>query len=209
MKANVTLAALVGALLISSASLVRAEEPAASATPATPPAAPDTRLFGGVVANKAHLTATVEKIDYLSRQVILKGDNGERKAITAGPEVKRLMEIRVGDTIDIEYAETVLVLAGDNAGGPAHEESTKVQRATKEESPGGVLVKTTRVLATVEALDFKARTATLRGPNRTVTINVPPEAVNFEKVKVGDSVFLEYTQSIAAAVTKKAPAPAK
>lgn len=209
MKTNTTLAALVGALLISSASLVQAEEPAANATPAAQPAAPETRLFGGVVANQVKMTATVERIDYLSREVILKGDNGERKAITAGPEVKRLMEIREGDTIEIEYAETVLVLAGDSAGAPAHEESTKVQRTTKEESPGGALVKTTRVLATVVALDFKARTATLRGPNRTVTINVPPEAVNFEKVKVGDSVFLQYTQSIAAAVTKKAPAPAK
>ena len=84
-----------------------------------------------------------------------------------------------------------------------------MERAGKDEKPGAIVTRTTKVLATVEALDFKARTATLKGPNRTVTINVPADAVNFEKMKVGDSVYLEFTQAIAAAVTKYAPTPAK
>ena len=200
--------ALGAVLLLSSASLVRAVEPAAAAAPAAQAAAPAPRLFGGVVADAVHAKATVENIDYLTREVVLKMESGELKSIVAGPEVQRLTEIHQGDTIEMVYAESVVVLAGDAAGAPAREDSTQIQRAGMDQKPGAVVVKTTRVLATVEALDFKARTATLKGPNRTVTINVPADAVNFEKVKVGDSVYLEFTQAIAAAVTKSAPTPA-
>jgi len=215
MKANTIRATkaltLVGALLISTAGLIRAEDKPAAAPTAPAPAAPasEPRLFGGVVADAVHAKATVEKIDYLTREVVLKLESGELKSIVAGPEVLRLTEIHQGDTIEMVYAESVIVLAGDSAGAPSRQDSMDVQRTGKDQLPGGAVVKTTKVLGTVTALDFKARTATLKGPNRTVTINVPAEAVNFEKVKVGDSVYLEFTQAVAVAVTKTAPAPAK
>jgi hypothetical protein len=191
---------LVSVLLLSGVSLLNAAEPA------KPTAAPEPRLFGGLVAEAVHLTATVEQINYETRVVTLKGEKGGVRTITAGPEVKRLAEIKQGDTIEAVYAESVVVLAGDAAGAPARDDTVQVERATKAEKPGAAMLMTTRVLATVTALDFKARTATLKGPNRTVTINVPADAVNFEKTKIGDSVYLEFTQAIAAAVTKSAPA---
>jgi hypothetical protein len=196
---------LVSVLLISGVSLLNAAEPAKPAAPAAAPA-PEPRLFGGMVAEAVHVTATVEAINYETRAVTLKSDKGELRTITAGPEVKRLAEIKVGDTIEAVYAESVTVLAGDPAGAPARDDSVQMERASKEEKPGGAMLMTTRVLATVTALDFTARTATLKGPNRTVTINVPAEAVNFEKMKIGDSVYLEFNQALAVAVTKSAPA---
>jgi hypothetical protein len=200
---------LVSVLIISGVSLLNAAEPAkpAAAAPAAAPVAKaEPRLFGGAVADAVHVTATVEAINYETRAVTLKGEKGEVRTITAGPEVKRLAEIKVGDTIEAVYAEAVTVLAGDSAGAPKRDDSVQVERATKEEKPGGAMLMTTRVLATITALDFKARTATLQGPSRTVTINVPAEAVNFEKCKVGDSVYLEFNQALAVAVTKSAPA---
>jgi hypothetical protein len=201
---------LVSVLLLSGVSLLNAAEPAKPAAPAAPapaPAAkPEPRLFGGMVADAVHVKATVEAINYETRVVTLKTEQGEVRTITAGPEVKRLAEIKVGDTIEAVYAEAVTVLAGDSAGAPKRDDSVQVERASKEEKPGGAMLMTTRVLGTVTALDFKARTATLKGPNRTVTINVPAEAVNFEKMKVGDSVYLEFNQALAVAVTKSAPA---
>lgn len=194
---NIALLTLVSALLLAGTSLLRAADPA---TPDAP------RLFGGLVADAVHVTATVQKINYETRAVTLVGQKGEVRTIVAGPEVKRLAEIKVGDTIEAVYAEAVVVLAGDAVGAPAREDSMDVVRADKSEKPGAAVVTTTRVLATIVALDFKARTATLKGPERTVTINVGPDAVNFEKTKVGDNVYLEFTNAIAAAVTKSAPA---
>jgi hypothetical protein len=50
---------------------------------------------------------------------------------------------------------------------------------------------------TIEAVDYKARTVTIRGLNAgTVTLDVPPEAVRFEQVKVGDTVKATYYDRI-------------
>jgi hypothetical protein len=192
---------LVSVLLLSGSSLLNAAD-----TAAAPAAKPEPRLFGGLVAEAVHVKATVEAINYETRVVTLKGEQGGVRTITAGPEVKRLAEIKQGDTIEAVYAESVTVLAGDAAGAPKRDDSVQVERATKEEKPGAAMLMTSRVLATVTALDHAARTATLKGPNRTVVINVPADAVNFDKVKVGDSVYLEINQALAAAVTKSAPA---
>jgi hypothetical protein len=217
MNAKAVLAAFAGVILLSSAAL-RAEDPAAQPAPAAAAAPevavpPTPRVFGGVVAESIHVTATVESIDYLTREIILKSDKGEREAMTLGDQVKRITDIHKGDTVEIVYAESVSVLVAGVGTTPARDENVSVQRAGSDQNPGAVVTKTTRILATIEALDYTARTATLKGPHKTVTINVGPEAVNFDKVKVGDSVYLEYTQAIAAAVTKhapvEAPAPAK
>jgi hypothetical protein len=51
----------------------------------------------------------------------------------------------------------------------------------------------TSVQGTVEAVDYKARTVTIRGvKGGVVTLDVPPEAVRFDQVKVGDTVTATY-----------------
>src|SRR5262249_3645685 len=55
--------------------------------------------------------------------------------------------------------------------------------------PGVVVADVTRITATVEAIDQAKRTVTLKGwQGRTVTLTVPPEAKNFDQIKVGDRV---------------------
>lgn len=201
---------LGAALLLAGASLARAADAAAPAplpapAIAAPPMAVEPHVFGGIVADAVEVTATVEKINYETREVTLKNETGELLTFTAGPEVQRLAEVKQGDTIKAVYAEAVKVLITNPAGGPSREDSVQMERAGKDQKPGGAVVKTTRVQGSIEALDFKARTATLKGPKGSVKVNVGPEAVNFEKFKVGDSVLIEYTQAVAVAVTKSAP----
>jgi len=210
MKTQLTSLNKIAALTLGTALLLAGSSPARAAEPAMKDAAmakaPAPRVFGGLVAETQHLKAVVQSINYETREVVLKGEKGMVRTVTAGPEIKRLAEIKVGDTVELGLIEALAVFFGDAAGAPARDQSVEVVRAAKEDKPGAALVTTTRVLATVEALDFKARTATLKGPNRTVTINVSADAVNFEQAKVGDSVYLEYSQAVAVAVTKSAPA---
>ena len=195
--------ALVTALVLSGAGPARA---AAAATPAAPDAAKAaSRLFGGMVAEAVHLTATVEQIDYETRAVTLKGAQGPVRTIVVGRDVQRLSEIHPGDTVEFIYAESVTVLTSSAAAAPESHEVVEVDRATRHEKPGASRVTTTTVSATVTAVDPKARTVTLKGPQRTLTINVDPAAEHFDQVKVGDSVSLEITQAVAAAVTKSSP----
>lgn len=57
----------------------------------------------GVFAKAFEVTATVEAIDYDTRQVTLKGPEGKTAVVTAGPEVQRLHEVKPGDTVVARY----------------------------------------------------------------------------------------------------------
>jgi Cu/Ag efflux protein CusF len=59
------------------------------------------------------------------------------------------------------------------------------------------------VTATVQAVDVKARTVTLKGPEgKVVTIKVDPSIPNLEKLKVGDEVVAKYYEALAWEVKK-------
>ena len=69
--------------------------------------------------------------------------------------------------------------------------------------PGVVVADVARITATVEAIDQAKRTVTLKGwQGRTVTLTVPPEAKNFDQIKVGDKVKTKYVDAVAIFVRK-------
>ena len=64
------------------------------------------------------------------------------------------------------------------------------------------------VTATVESIDYNARTVTLRGPNGDlVSLKVGEEAKNFNQVKKGDKVTFDYYQSVAIDIQKSKAEP--
>jgi hypothetical protein len=65
--------------------------------------------------------------------------------------------------------------------------------------PGGTIVQTVKMTATVTAVDQAKRTATLLGPDRKeITVKVGPEAVNFDQVRVGDQVNATVVEKLTA-----------
>jgi len=160
------------------------------------------RVFQGTVAGLEHVTATVEKVGAETREITLRGPGGNTHTFVAGKEVRNFAQIKEGDQVTLDYVESVMIVAGDGSSGPAREDSLEIQRAPKGDKPGGAAVATSRVLATVEAIDYQARTATLKGPVRTVTIQANHRVKNFNQIKAGDRVYLEFTQAIAVSVTK-------
>lgn len=70
--------------------------------------------------------------------------------------------------------------------------------------PGGVVVQTVKVTATVTAIDQAKRTATLRGSDgKKFMVKVGPEAVNFDQVRVGDRVNATVTQKVVVSLDNK------
>lgn len=65
-------------------------------------------------------------------------------------------------------------------------------------APGvGGVAGVVKVTATVVALDAATRTATLKGAKgRIVDVVVPPEAKNFDQIRVGDLVTVEYMRAL-------------
>ena len=65
-------------------------------------------------------------------------------------------------------------------------------------APGmGAVAGAVKVTATVVALDAATRTATLKGAKgKIVDVVVPPEAKNFDQIRVGDVVTVEYLRAL-------------
>ena len=71
--------------------------------------------------------------------------------------------------------------------------------------PGGVLVQTVKVTATVTAIDQAHRKLTLQGTDgKGFTAKVGREAVNFNQVRLGDQVTATLTQKMAVSLDAEA-----
>jgi hypothetical protein len=68
---------------------------------------------------------------------------------------------------------------------------------------GAVDTMQVEAVVTVEKVDQKARTVTIRGPQGNVrTLQVPPEAQNLDKVKPGDRFKMVYAEALVLAITR-------
>lgn len=64
-------------------------------------------------------------------------------------------------------------------------------------------METVDVSATVQAIDKKKRTVTLKGPDgKLVTTRVDKSVKGFDTLKVGDSIHARFTEAIAISVEK-------
>jgi Cu/Ag efflux protein CusF len=100
-------------------------------------------------------------------------------------------------TYSLVLAAAIAVFAGSALA----EEKAAAPAADK---PGGIAVQTTTTTSTVTAIDYKARTFTLKGENgESVTLNAGPEVKNFPQLKKGDTVTVETVESIGIFVTPK------
>jgi hypothetical protein len=80
--------------------------------------------------------------------------------------------------------------------------------AAVPDRPGVVYADRARTTATVRAVDRTQRTVTLeRADGGTVTLKVPPEARNFDRIEPGDTVRAEYLDAVAVFVRKSDTPP--
>jgi hypothetical protein len=80
-------------------------------------------------------------------------------------------------------------------------------RPTVEE--GVIAAETVTLTARVEAVNHATRQVTLRGPEgRVVKAKVDPAVRNFSKVRVGDTVAVQYKEAIALEIVRGGGAPA-
>ena len=146
------------------------------------------------------MTATITAIDKATRDVSLKGPQGNEVVLTAGPEVKNFDKLKVGDQVNLDYIEA-LTLELKKGRGLVVQRSEKAGGGTAKpgEKPGAAAGRQVTVVADVVAVDPAKQVVTLKGPKRTVDLKIPdPE--QFKRVAKGDQVEATYTQAVAIAV---------
>ena len=180
------------------------------ALPSRPPHAQTGGMMMGTapgkagVAETAKVTATITAIDKATRDVTLKGPQGNELTVTAGPDVKNFANMKVGDQVNVEYLQA-LTLELKKGGGliVARTEQKGAVGAKPGEKPAGAVGRQVTVVADVIAVDPASQTVTLKGPKRTVDLRIPdPE--QFKRVAKGDQVEATYTQAMAIAVVPAA-----
>jgi hypothetical protein len=152
------------------------------------------------VAQTVKITATITAIDKATRDVSLKGPQGNEVVVTAGPEVKNFDNMKVGDQVTAQYVEAVTLELKKGGGMTvARSDQGGVLESKPGQKPGGAAGRQVTIVADVVDVNPAKQSITLRGPKRTVELVVPDPA-QFKLVAKGDQVEAKYTQALAIAV---------
>ena len=154
-------------------------------------------------------TFTIEAIDHSKRIVTLKNQAGFSTDLYCGPEVQRFDALKVGDRVTFQFHESVVTGIHKPGATPKAPETTNITRSPGT-APGGAVTQQMTALVTLEAVDLKVPSVTLRNKEgRRMSFKVE-NVKNLEGYKAGDQIEVTYTQALAVSVTPAAPAaPAK
>jgi Cu/Ag efflux protein CusF len=155
-----------------------------------------------VVANAepVHVQAQIVGIDRTTRVVTLRGPRGNEVDIGIGQQVGNFDQLNVGDTVDVLYKNALLVTADKVTGkdkGIRKRVDTSVYIPA---SSGYSAARQVEVQATVQHIDLKKRTVTLRGAYQTVTLDATPD-IDLKSLKVGDTIHAVFVSAYATQVT--------
>ncbi len=156
-------------------------------------------------ASLVSMSGTVTDLVKETREITLKGADGELVTVVASDEVKRFDEIEIGDVLTFEYytymkaefrqpteeelAEPLTLIA----------EGGKAPEGMDPAAAVGALVK---AIVTIEILNRPNMLATVRGPGGNyLTIEMEDEAL-MERLNIGQKVILTYAEAIAVSLEK-------
>ncbi len=156
----------------------------------------------GAMQETVEAKARVVAIDKAARVVTLQGEeSGDWWVIEAGPEVRNLDQVDVGDMVTVRYTEAVAwQVKQASQGAPGVVEAAGVERAQPGEKPSGLVGREVTVTTTVTAVDLPNGTVTLTGPRGHSQTVKAANMSNLRKVQVGDLVDITYSEALAVAV---------
>ena len=147
------------------------------------------------------MTAVVEAINYETREVVLRGPEGNTRTITASPEEQNLDQVKPGDLVNVEYIQNISIEVFANDGTePGTGSLSVIGRAEKGQAPGVTAMETQIVTAIVEDINIEANTFKLRWPDGNIAEYEARDPENLKKADVGDLVVISYTEAIAISV---------
>jgi hypothetical protein len=153
------------------------------------------------VAQTVEIQATITHVDAKTREVTLKGPEGNEVTVVAGPEVKNFAQLKAGQNVTLQYLESLVLELKKGGGAPvARSERAGAVAAKPGETPGAIGGREVTVVGDVVGLEPATQTVTVRGPQRTVKLDVrDPE--QFKLIAIGDQIEATYTEAVAVSVT--------
>ncbi len=149
------------------------------------------------------VTATIEAIDQSTRAVTLKESDGTYTVVTAGPDMKRFNELKVGDKVTARYYENIVIRLKAPGEKDVDTGTIGTTRGTGER-PAATVAGQRTITATITQVDEKSPSITFTGPNGWSYSSRVEDKAMLSKVKVGDRVDITWTA--AALVSVEDPA---
>lgn len=155
-------------------------------------------VAGGAISTS--LTGKVTVVNVEKRLLTLQTPEGRFEVLRVPPQVKRLNEIKIGNTLTITETQFILVdlQKGADVGEPGVSSESVIVRDPGDK-PAGIMIDSLTVTGTITALNKAKSTVTIQGPEEHITLKVEDPSV-LDSVAVGDGVSASYARSISGAV---------
>jgi hypothetical protein len=152
---------------------------------------------GFETVDEVKATATVEKIDLDKRKIALRFDDGKKKTLKVDKSIRNLDQIKVGDHLNLTYAEDIVVLVGKTKETAGAEAADLVVIAPKGYKPGGVMVETTSLTAKVLSVDAQKRRVVLEEPDGgKKTMKLSKKVQNLDQLRPGETIDMVVTEAL-------------
>ena len=153
----------------------------------------------------ATVTATVQAIDLKKREMTLKGPLGNEVTLTVDEQVKRLNEVKAGDHVSVDYYISV---SGELRPPTDEEKKHPLQimhglaKAPAGTDPAGGGLHIIKAVMTIDGLHLPSRTVTLKGPLHNYVEVEVADLNNLEKLHLGETVVVTYTEALVVSLEK-------
>ena len=162
--------------------------------------------LAGEKGSVVEASVRVEKVDLASRLVTVKKPDGASVTLKVGPEIKRLNEIKPGDMVVAQFVQAVAYeLRKPTQAERASPTTTAVVAGRNDTTlpPGAGAVNVIHSIVTIEAIDRKAGTISIKGPTGETAVVAVQRPENFERIRVGDTAAVTYMEAIALSIEPK------
>jgi len=143
--------------------------------------------------------ARVDAIDHQTRVVTLVGEAGDKLTFRADEGVRNLGQVKVGDVLEGELVEKLLVearAATDEEKDAPVSIAEAAARAEPGQKPAGLFVRELKAVFTIAEIDKAAGGGTLRDAEGELHFVKARDPRVLDRLKVGDTVVVTYTEAL-------------
>jgi hypothetical protein len=152
-------------------------------------------------ADVVHMQVHVAAINAATNSVTIRGPRGNLADVDVNPALVDVSRLRVGDRLNVEYRQAVLLRIDKLAKKGVRE---RIETTVAIPASAGVVSSAhrVRVVATVVNIDRDSRMVTLRGPRHQQVLRAA-RGIALDDLKVGDSVRADFVSAAAVALVRE------
>jgi len=156
------------------------------------------------ISETEEIAAIVTAVDQSQRLVTVRGPQGNEVTLEAGPEVRNLAQVRVGDTVRVIYEQTYIATLTDaEEVDPFVPVAVGAVRAELGERPGVAVGSIVTMLVKIESVGPDGLTVTFSEPDgqlQAIYVRREESQAFVRSLRPGDIVELTFAQALAITV---------